>query len=57
MEDSQKDTGSVPDVAPPYYPFYTDNVTWPSSFIIIPGTLYEKYGDLRAIERHYPAMK
>lgn len=57
MEDSQKDTGSVPDVAPPYYPFYTDNVTWPSSLIIIPGTLYEKYGDLRAIERHYPAMK
>ncbi|NUM52282.1 MAG: family 78 glycoside hydrolase catalytic domain [Candidatus Hydrogenedentes bacterium] len=57
MEDAQKDTGSVPDVAPPYYPFYTDNVTWPSSFIIIPGTLYEKYGDMRVIEKHYPAMK
>lgn len=57
MEDSQLDSGSVPDVAPPYYPFYTDNVTWPSSFIIIPGTLYEKYGDVRVIERHYPAMK
>ncbi|MBM3289732.1 MAG: alpha-rhamnosidase, partial [Candidatus Hydrogenedentes bacterium] len=24
---------------------------------IIPGTLYEKYGDARVIERHYPAMK
>lgn len=57
MEDAQRDTGSVPDVAPSYYPFYTDNVTWPSSFIIIPGVLYEKYGDIRYLERHYPAMQ
>jgi alpha-L-rhamnosidase len=57
IEDSQLDSGSVSDVAPPYYPFYTDNVTWPSSFIIIPGMLYEKSGDKRVIESHYPAMK
>ncbi len=57
IEDSQQDSGSIPDVAPPYYPFYTDNVTWPSSFIIIPGILYEKTADLRLIERHYPAMR
>ena len=57
IEDSQRDTGSIPDVAPPYYPFYTDNVTWPSSFIIIPGIIFEKTADLQVIERHYPAMQ
>jgi alpha-L-rhamnosidase len=57
MHDAQRDTGSVPDVAPSYYPFYTDNVTWPSSFIIVPGALYDQYGDRRVIERHYDGMK
>ncbi|NUN98162.1 MAG: family 78 glycoside hydrolase catalytic domain [Candidatus Omnitrophica bacterium] len=57
IEDTQLDSGSISDVAPPYYPFYTDNVTWPSSFLIIPGMLYEKSGDTRVIERHYAGMK
>ncbi len=57
IEDSQRESGCIPDVAPPYYPIYTDNVTWPSTFIIIPGIVYEKTADLRVIERHYPAMQ
>ncbi|HMP08599.1 MAG TPA: family 78 glycoside hydrolase catalytic domain, partial [Lacipirellulaceae bacterium] len=31
MEDSQKESGSVPDVCPAHWPIYSDNVTWPSS--------------------------
>ncbi len=54
--DAQKETGSVPDVAPPYWPIYSDNVTWPSSLILVPGALYEQFGDLKAIESAYPAM-
>ncbi len=57
MADSQKDNGSVPDVCPPYWPIYSDNVTWPSSTVIIPGHLYEQYGDLDLIARHYPSMR
>jgi alpha-L-rhamnosidase len=57
MADAQRENGSVPDVAPSYYPFYTDNVTWPSSSIIIPGVLYEMYGDSRPLELNYPAMR
>ena len=57
MEDSQKDTGSVSDVSPAYWPLYNDNVTWPSSFIIVPGMLYDQYGDTRTLERHYDGMK
>ncbi len=57
MADSQDSKGSVNDVAPAYWPFYHDNITWPSSFIIIPDHLYDQYGDLRVIERHYEDMK
>jgi len=57
MDDAQRESGSVPDVCPSYYPFYNDNVTWPSSFIIVPGALYDQYGDIRVLERHYDGMK
>ncbi len=57
MEDGQKESGSVSDVCPSYWPLYNDNVTWPSSFIIIPSMLRRQYGDTRAAERHYDGMK
>jgi len=56
IDDSQKESGSVSDVCPPYWPLYNDNVTWPSTFVIAPGMLYEQYGDARPIEAHYDAM-
>ena len=57
MDDAQNDAGSVPDVAPSYFPIYSDNVTWPSSFIIVPGSLYDQYGDLGPIAKRYDGMK
>ena len=57
MHDAQKDSGSVSDVCPSYWPLYNDNVTWPSTFIIVPNMLYEQYGDMRVIERHYDGLK
>ncbi len=57
MEDAQKENGSVSDVCPAYWPLYNDNVTWPSSFIIIPNMLYEQYADLNTLSEHYDGMK
>ncbi|MBU6398911.1 MAG: family 78 glycoside hydrolase catalytic domain [Verrucomicrobia bacterium] len=57
MADAQKDNGSVPDVSPPYWPFYSDNVTWPSSSVIIPDHLYQQYADTDILARHYPCMQ
>jgi len=57
MEDAQRETGSVSDVSPAYWPLYNDGVTWPSSFIIIPGMLYRQYGDASVMARHYDGMK
>ena len=57
MADAQKDSGSVPDVCPAYWPFYSDNVTWPSSTVLIPEALREQFGDQAIIARHYPSAK
>jgi alpha-L-rhamnosidase len=57
MEDAQKENGSVPDVCPPYWPMYSDNVTWPSTTVIAPGHLWEQYGDTGIVARHYGSMK
>jgi alpha-L-rhamnosidase len=57
MEDAQKESGSVPDVCPAYWPMYSDNVTWPSSTVIIPGTLREQFADTEIIQTHYASAR
>ena len=57
LADSQKPDGSIPVVSPNYWPNYNDDLTWPSTFLFVPGMLYDQYGDRRAMERNYPAMK
>jgi len=55
--DSQKTNGSLPDVAPAYWQFYSDNITWPAAYIQVVRMLYEQYGDTKAIYKNYDAMK
>lgn len=57
MADAQQDNGAMPDVCPPYWPIYSDNVTWPASTVLIPGHLYTQYGDPASLERHYASMR
>lgn len=57
IADSQRPTGSVPDVAPTYWVLYNDGVVWPSTFILAPQMVYRQYADRRIIERHYDGMK
>ena len=57
ISDAQRDNGSVPDVAPAYWPLYKDNVTWPSTFIIAPNVLHRQFGDLGPIADHYEGQK
>jgi alpha-L-rhamnosidase len=56
MQDAQRPSGDVSDVNPPYWAVYTKDVTWPSTFIYLPGTLYLQYGELSPIRDHYAAM-
>lgn len=57
IRDTQRPSGSIPDVVPSYWVVYTDGVTWPSSYIIIPHMLYNQYGDSRILQKHYDSMK
>ena len=57
MEDSQRESGSVPDVCPAHWPIYSDNVTWPSSLVIVPNMLRRQYADETVIARNYNAAK
>ncbi len=57
MQDGQQPDGSISDVNPPYWQFYSNNVTWPSTFIFVPANLYRQYGRLSVIRDHYAAEK
>lgn len=57
IHDSQKVGGSLPDVAPAYWTFYSDNITWPGTYIHVANMLYEQFGDDRPIKLHYESMK
>ena len=55
--DGQKETGSISDVCPSYWPFYSDNVTWSGSHIFLVEMLYRQYGDSDIIAKSYPDAK
>ena len=57
IQDAQKPEGSIPDVAPNFWYYYKDNMTWPGAFLTIANMLYHQYGDKQSISKHYPAMK
>ncbi len=57
IEESQKPDGALPDVAPAYWNYYSDNITWPGTYILIAQMLYTQFGDEQPIRRHYASMK
>lgn len=57
IEDAQLESGSLPDLAPAYWGFYSDNMTYPGAYIIMANTLYHQFSNLGPIEKHYISMK
>ena len=57
IKDAQQKSGSIPDVAPSYWPVYSDNTTWPGTYLFASQMLYNQYGDLKTIDIHYPNMQ
>ena len=57
IEESQTDEGALPDVAPAFWNYYSDDVTWPAAYITISNNLYNQFGDTRPIQKHYESMK
>lgn len=57
IQDAQLESGSIADVAPSYWAFYNDNVTWAGAYTIIPQILELQYDNKSNISNHYPDMK
>ena len=57
IEQAQKADGSIPDVAPAFWRYYGDNVTWPGTYLNVADMLYTQFADAVAIQKHYPSMK
>ena len=57
IEESQTAEGAIPDVAPAFWNYYSDDVTWPAAYITITNNLYNQFGDITPIQKHYASMK
>lgn len=57
IEESMNENGSISDVAPRYWTFYHDDVTWPAAYFYITDMLYRQFGDDYSIRHRYPSMK
>ncbi|HEX2628427.1 MAG TPA: family 78 glycoside hydrolase catalytic domain [Chitinophagaceae bacterium] len=57
IEESQTTEGAIPDVAPAFWNYYSDNMTWPGTYMLVAELLWRQYGDDRPIIKHYPSMK
>jgi len=58
IRDSQTEEGQLSDIAPPYYmSYYSDNMTWPATYLIVAEMIYQQFGNERPVIEHYPYMK
>lgn len=55
--DAQRYDGSIPDVAPAFWNYYSDIVTWPAALPFTCEMLYEQFGNDEAIRSSYPYIK
>jgi alpha-L-rhamnosidase len=54
---SQTQDGGLPDVAPAFWRYYGDNVTWPGTYITVADMLYTQFADKEVIKKQYPTMR
>jgi alpha-L-rhamnosidase len=54
---AQKEDGAIPDVAPAFWRYYSDNMSWPGTMLLVAEMLYNQTGDVSAVRDNYPAMK
>jgi len=57
IEEAQTKEGAIPDVAPAFWNYYTDNITWPGTYLLVAEMLYQQFDDKESIRKHYPSMK
>ena len=56
VEDAQSTAGGFPDVAPRLSDLADGSPAWADAGVIVPWTVYRRYGDTGIVRRHYAAM-
>ena len=57
ITDAQRSDGCIPDVAPAFWNYYSDNVTWPAALPFSMEMMYMHYGDDAPIRNYYDNVK
>jgi alpha-L-rhamnosidase len=57
IRNSQKEDGAIPDVAPAFWRYYSDNMSWPGTIVLITEMVYQQTGDVDVVKDNYPAIK
>lgn len=57
IKDAQKPNGSIPDVAPSFWYYYKDNMTWSGAFLNVAEMLHQQFGNDGPIIKQYASMK
>lgn len=57
IREAQREDGCIPDVAPAYWNYYSDNMTWPAALPIDCDMIYTQYGNITPIVKNYSAIK
>ena len=57
ITEAQREDGCIPDVAPAFWNYYSDNVTWPAALPFSLNMLMRQYGDDAPMRKYYPNVK
>lgn len=57
IAEAQREDGCIPDVAPAFWNYYSDNVTWPAALPFSLEMLLNHYGDDSPLRQFYPNVK
>ena len=55
--EAQRSDGCIPDVAPTFWNYFSDNVTWPAVLPISCDMLWRQFGNVQPIIDSYPSIK
>lgn len=55
--EAQREDGCIPDVAPAFWNYYTDDVTWPFALPSVCDMIYTRFGNKQPMEKCYPNIK
>ena len=55
--EAQREDGCIPDVAPAFWNYYSDDLTWAAALPMVLQMLWRHYGDDEPLRKYYPNVK